>query len=72
MINEFYEYLDSEDRTRFFFVSEGKQGKIIKMVLFTHLRDNLWNLGFGDLHKGQIDDSIISNNHDIVKLIGTI
>ena len=72
MINEFYDYLDSEDKSQFFFVSEGKQGEIIKMVLFTHLRDDLWNLGFGDLHKGQIDDSIISNNHDIVKLIGTI
>lgn len=72
MITEFYDYLDSEDKTQFFFVSEGKQGKIIKMVLFTHLRDDLWNLGFGDLNKGQIDDSIVSNNHDIVKLIGTI
>jgi hypothetical protein len=29
-------------------------------------------MGFGDLNEGEIDDAVISNNNDIVKVIGTI
>jgi hypothetical protein len=72
MITESYNYIAEDHKTQFAFFSEGVQGKIIKIVLFTFIKDDLWNLGFGDLVKGDIDDTIISNNSDIVKLIGTI
>ncbi len=44
----------------------------MKVVLFTIDNDNLWNLGFGDLIKGKIDDSVITNNYDIPKVMRTI
>jgi hypothetical protein len=72
MITESYEYTDFEDSTHYLFASEGQKGTIIKVVIFTFVEDNFWNLGFGDLNKGQIDGSVVSNNYDIVKLIGTI
>ena len=72
MIKESYNYLGLEDKTQFFFASEGTQGKILKGIIFTHYKGDLWNLAFGDWHKGDIDDSVVTNNHDIVKLISTI
>ena len=72
MIKESYNFFDFNDKTEFFFASEGSQGKILKGIVFTYFKDNLWNLAFGDVHNGDIDDSVVSNNHDIVKLISTI
>ena len=72
MVNEYYRFIDAENYTVFYFASEGTQGTVLKVVLFTLGEDNRWNLGFGDLRNGEIDDSIITNNHDIVKVMGTI
>jgi hypothetical protein len=72
MIAEFYDFIDSPDKLQYIFASEGKEKYIIKVVLFTHLRGDLWNMGFGDLKNGEIDDAVVSNNNDIVKVIGTI
>lgn len=72
MLKETYFYLDTEDKTEYYFQSEGPQGKIIKKVIFSPMDEDLWNLAFGDLHNGDIDDSIISNNNDIVKILATI
>ncbi|MDZ7879797.1 MAG: hypothetical protein U5L45_19115 [Saprospiraceae bacterium] len=32
----------------------------------------LWNLGFGDWKDGKIDNSVVSNNNDIVRVISTV
>jgi hypothetical protein len=72
MITESYDYLTSKNKEQYFFESIGEQGSIIKVVLITHIEDDLWNLGFGDLNQGKIDDSVVSNNQDIVKIMGTI
>jgi hypothetical protein len=72
MITESYEYITWGNKPIYYFESEGKQGKIPKLILFTPLEKNLWNLGFGDIKEGQVDDSVISNNYDIVKIMGTI
>jgi hypothetical protein len=72
MINEHYRYLASSNKTQYFFESEGLQGKIMKVILFTYIEDNLWNLGFGDWHKGKVDDSVVTNNQDLVKVISTV
>jgi hypothetical protein len=72
MITEHYEYIAFEDKPIYYFESEGKQGKIPKLILFTPLDKNLWNLGFGDLKEEYVNDSVISNNHDIVKIMGTL
>jgi hypothetical protein len=72
MITESYQYFTFSDQPYYYFESEGKQGKIAKIVMFTRLNNKYWNLGFGDLEGAQINDSVVSNNHDIVKLISTI
>ena len=72
MIKESYNCFEFNNKTEFFFASEGTQGKILKGIVFTYIGNNLWNLAFGDVNNGDIDDSVISNNHDIIKLINTI
>ena len=43
------------------------------MVIFEPLDNNVWNLAFGDLTKdGYIDDAVVSNNRDLVKVISTV
>ena len=43
-------------------------------IIFTVPYDgNRWNLAFGDVQPdGEINDSIITNNHDVTKVIGTV
>lgn len=72
MITESYDYITLVKNTYFYFESEGNQGKIAKIVTFSRLNNKYWNLGFGDLQGNKINDSIVSNNHDIVKLISTV
>ena len=72
MITDSYRYLAVKHKTRFIFESEGNQGQIIKIVQFTQLENNEWNLGFGDLKDGTIDDSIMSSNQDAFKVIKTV
>ena len=71
MTAKHYDYFDFTT-TQYFFVSEGQKNKILKSVVFTPLADNICNVGFGDWHNGDIDDAVISNNHDIVKIFNTI
>ena len=58
---------------RYIFTSVGKN-RIIKLVDFSPTTTpDLFNLGFGDLlPDGSIDDSINSNNGDMVKVLATI
>ena len=72
MVNKHYEYLSFNSNTTYYFQSEGKQGIIPKVIVFTPLEDDDWNLAFGDLYQTDIDDAVISNNHDIVKVLSTI
>ncbi len=72
MITDSYEYINIRNKPFYYFESEGIQGKIQKIVMFTPLKNKYWNLGFGDLQGYEINDSVVSNNHDIVKLISTV
>lgn len=72
MITESYDYIALGDKPYYYFQSEGEQGKIIKIVTFSRLNNKYWNLGFGDLQGNKINGTVVSNNHDIVKLIGTV
>ena len=73
MIKEAYRYVVSENKEVYVFQSEGQNGKIIKIVVFSPVGKKLWNLGFGDLQNdGDIDDSIVSNNEDLIKVISTV
>ena len=74
MIAESYPFVVSSNQTQYFFQSEGSKGKILKIVIFTHIIDDLWNLGFGDVDvkSGHIDGLIVTNNQDVAKVIGTV
>lgn len=58
---------------RYVFISSGKQ-EIKNAVEFTASdRPNLYNIAFGDqLTDGTIDDTVKSNNGDIVKVLATV
>lgn len=65
---------DRRKATRYSFVSKGSKGVIIKVVQSkpTSAR-GLYNLSFGDLQQvGTIDDTINTNNNDIMKVMATI
>ena len=72
MIEEHYKYLAFNNNTRFLFESVGVKGKVLKMIVFRRVEGNLWNLGFGDLKRGQLDDTSITNNNDVVRVLGTV
>ena len=70
-----YELKSDESLTIFEFVSVGKKGAIPKIVQYaeTNLKD-FYNLGFGDkdLHTGEVDDTVISDNGDSQKILATV
>ena len=73
MIGGTYETIPSEDKMSFYFVSEGKKGEIVKVVVFQFLYANNYNLAFGDLKSDtSIDDKIVSNNDDATKVLSTV
>jgi hypothetical protein len=72
MIKDAYSYADVKEGKLFAFQSEGSQGLIVKIVQFTFEGNDVWNLGFGDLDDGDIDDSVVTNNHDAMKVIRTV
>ena len=73
MISETYDYITYSDKTFYLFQSEGQQGTVLKGVLFSPMdNQDAWNLAFGDMINGDLNDSVISNNYDFIKLFGTI
>ena len=66
------EYLPTEDH--YIFESIGQNGSIIKVVMFTEMRHGLYNLGFGDYDSktNQVDDKIVSDNGNMIKVIATV
>ena len=73
MVKDAYLYTGLNRKTRYFFISEGENKRIVKTVVFSPLGNRLWNLGFGDLqYSGYIDDSVVSNNDDLIKVISTV
>lgn len=56
----------------YIFRSIGKKGTIIKVVLYEHIKENRYNLSFGDLIAGEVNDEIVSNNNDLIKVISTV
>ncbi len=72
MINKHYHFIPTKSNKQFFFESEGRQGKVIKIVIFSDVGNSRYNLGFGDWHRGQLNDSIITNNYDVALVMQTI
>jgi hypothetical protein len=69
-----YPVVASHDHLMYLFWSEGPQGKIAKGIIYSKLKSNLYNLGFGDWNENlqQLDDSTRSNNGDREKVLATV
>ena len=73
MITQYYSYNVLIPKTHYFFESVGAERNIWKIVQFSHVEKNIWNLGFGDLKAdGSVDGSVITNNQDTLKVIRTV
>lgn len=74
---ERYPYFKNSNFLNYEFYSEGPKGQIKKSVRFTAITINdpiIYNLGFGDISEAneEIDDSVISNNHDRDIVLATV
>lgn len=70
-----YELTASRSLTTFEFLSEGRKGKIVKVVQFQRMNlPDLYNLAFGDknLETGEIDDTTVTDNGDSEKVLSTV
>ena len=70
-----YELKAGRSLTTFEFLSEGKKGKIVKIIQFQQMNiENLYNLAFGDknLNTGTLDDQVITDNGDSEKVLATV
>ena len=72
MVGPHYLLEDLYRKRIFLFESFGPNGTIPKMIIITELGSGMWNLGFGDLKNGKVDDISISNNADLVKVMNTV
>jgi hypothetical protein len=69
-----YSYKTNKEFLDYEFISSGPKGDIKKIVRFTEIRKNMFNLGFGDLNEetGEISDTIVTNNSDSHKVLATV
>lgn len=72
MIDEHYPFELVEQDVLYAFWSKGNQGRVMKIILFAEMPDGLWNLGFGALIDGKIDDTIVLNNDDLRLTMKTV
>jgi hypothetical protein len=75
MLNEKYELESDKDVMSFKFISIGVKGNIPKLILFQETTiPDVYNLVFGDLDEktGEIDDEVVSNNNDTMKILATV
>jgi hypothetical protein len=78
MNHQQYDLSANTDFTVFEFTSTGKNGTICKAIKYTQtLNVNVYNLGFGDIIFSddttiEIDDTNLSNNGDLEKVIATV
>jgi len=74
---EIYDLDKNEDGFTYEFFSDGPKGRIKKIIQFQHLNDlgkNVFNLSFGDFDEviNRINDRIVSNNGDQLKILHTV
>jgi hypothetical protein len=69
-----YLYKTNDNFLDYEFNSVGPKGHIKKVVRFTQIGANVFNLGFGDLDErtGEISDISVTNNNDSRKVLATV
>jgi hypothetical protein len=71
---ESYEYKADISLLRYNFSSEGPNARIPKMVKFTLMAKDIYQISFGDANtdNDKINDQSVSNNGDMAKVIFTV
>jgi hypothetical protein len=59
-------------KVKFMFTSVGDNGSIEKIIEFSLMTNNIWNLGFGDVKGKTWTDTAVSNNNDLRKVLQTV
>ena len=74
MNREKYSYSADQKNLVYTFFSVGIQGIITKVIIYEKIEDGIYNLAFGDYDHstGDINDKVISNNGDTVKVLATV
>ncbi len=69
-----YPFKLTENFLNYEFYSDGPKGKIRKVIRFTDLGNNIYNLGFGDFDEltQKASDTVITNNKDTRKILATV
>lgn len=70
-----YELKAGSSLKSFEFLSEGKNGKVVKIIQFQKMNlNNLFNIAFGDkdFQTGNLDDMAITDNGDADKVLATV
>jgi hypothetical protein len=69
-----YLYRTNNNFLDYEFGSIGPKGHIKKVVRYTEISKNIFNLGFGDLDEetGEISDISVTNNNDSRKVLATV
>lgn len=72
MIKDRYPLESFQQNQAFLFNSIGTKGIVLKAIVFEYLEENRYNLAFGDYKNGQMDDEIVTNNNDLIKVMSTV
>jgi len=69
-----YIYRTNDSFLDYEFISEGPRGNIKKVVRFSQISANAFDLAFGDLDEktGDISDTVVTNNDDSRKVLATV
>ncbi|HRI58278.1 MAG TPA: hypothetical protein PK228_01075 [Saprospiraceae bacterium] len=72
MYDDIYPFNSANFHKLFTFKSISAERTIVKVVQFSHIKDNFYNLGLADFEKGKLQFTELSNNEDLVRVIGTV
>ena len=74
MGNERYELREGLNTMTYEFTSIGPKGGIPKLVVYSKIDDNVYNLAFGDkdINTGGFNDLVITDNKDSQKVLVTV
>ncbi len=72
MLDETYPYKTANFSKFFTFKSQSEDRTVVKVVQFSQVQENVYNLGLADFDAGKLEFRVSSNNHDLVKVIGTV
>jgi hypothetical protein len=72
MYDDAYPFDSANFLKLFTFKSISKEKTIVKVVQFSHVKGNLYNLGLADYEKGKLQFTELSNNQDMIRVLGTV